>query len=204
MTVKKIKEETQPVPRQIRGVLKALGEDKYMFTPQGHGESTQANVVSVGNAKMYDTVGRKPQRMVSLKVSSDAPDIHRALQQQLDELMKDCKTEAEQPPKATEEVVCLYKAEHVRLYVDEPQKLIRMYHEIPMVQGVNYAQELMDTMIKCNQVLTVNRAMIQPLERRSAEGCYRKATGRRTKFGNRDARMVNVILNCSNCSTVAL
>ena len=170
MATKKIKEETQPVPRQIRGVLKALGEDKYMFTPQGHGESTQANIVSIGNAKMYDTVGKKPQRMVSLKVSSDAPDIRRELQQQLDELLKDCKTEAEQPPKATEQVVCLYKGEHVRLYVDEPCRLIRMYHEIPMVQGVNYAQEMMNTMIKCNQVLTVNRSMIAPLEQTVQEG----------------------------------
>lgn len=170
MAKKKIKEETLPVPRSIRGVLTPLGGDEYHFRPQGKGEATQTNVVSIGNAKMYDTVGKKPQRMVSLKVSSDAPDIRRELQQQLDELMKDCKTEAEQPPKQTEQVVCLFKGEHVRLYVDEPQKMIRMYHEIPMVQGVNYAQEMMDSMIKCNTVLTVNRSMIAPLEQALKKG----------------------------------
>lgn len=160
----RVKDETLQVPRKIRGTLEALGKDEYRFRPQGKGEPSQTNVVTVGPAKMYDTVGRKPQRMVCLKVSSDAADVRSELFSQLDELTKDCKTEAEQPPKATETVVCLLKAEHVRLYVDEPARMVRMYHEIPMVQGVNYAQEMMNTMIRCNQALTVNRERIVPLE----------------------------------------
>ena len=170
MTKKKIKEETQPVPRKIRGTLEALGSDEYRFRPQGKGEAQQANVVSVGNAKMYDTVGKKPMRMVSLKVSTDATDIRSELFQQLEALTHDSKTQAEQPPKQTEDVVCLYKGEHVRLYIDEKEKLIRMYHEIPMVQGTNYASELMRGMTSCNQALSINRQRLLPLEKRSAEG----------------------------------
>ena len=169
MSTSKIKDETLQVPRKIRGTLEALGKDEYRFRPQGKGEPSQKNVVTCGNAKMYDTVGRKPQRMVCLRVDSEAPDVRSELFSQLAELTKDCQTVAETPPKPTETVVCLLKAEHVRLYVDEPQRMVRMYHEIPMVPGANYAQEMMNTMMKCNQALTVNREKIATLEKKGGE-----------------------------------
>ena len=165
MTTRKVKDQTQPVPRKIRGTLEALGGDSYKFTPQGKGESTQQNVVSVGESKMYDTVGKKPCRMVSLKVKGDTADVRAELFRQLDELTKSDKTEAELPPRQTDDVVCLLKGEHVRLYIDEKARLLRMYHEIPISMGVNYATELMKGMTACNQQLSINREKLAALEK---------------------------------------
>ena len=165
----KVKDETLSVPRKIRGTLEALGGDSYKFTPQGKGESTQQNVVSVGESKMYDTVGKKPCRMVSLKVKGDTADVRAELFRQLDELTKSDKTEAELPPRQTDDVVCLLKGRHVRMYLDAKAHMVRMYHEIPLVMGTNYASEMMKGMTSCNQSLSINRDKIATLEMKGGE-----------------------------------
>ena len=159
MTTRKVKDETQPVPRKIRGTLEALGGDSYKFTPQGTGESTQQNVVSVGKSKMYDTVGRQPQRVAHLVVPKDVVDVRDELFRQVDQLTRGDKTEAELPPRQTDDVVCLLKSRHVR-----------MYHEIPLVMGTNYASEMMKSMTSCNQSLSINREKIAALEQALKKG----------------------------------
>ena len=160
----KAKDETLSVPRKIRGTLEALGGDSYKFTPQGTGESTQQNVVTVGKSKMYETVGKQPQRVAHLVVPKDVVDVRDELFRQVDELTRGDKTEAELPPRQTDDVVCLLKGRHVRLYLDTKARVVRMYHEIPLVMGTNYASELMKGMTSCNQSLAVNRDKIAPLE----------------------------------------
>ena len=169
MTTRKVKEETQPVPRKVRGTLEALGGDEYRFRPQGKGEAAQANVVSVGQAKMYDTVGRQPQRVVHLKVDGDAADVRAELFSQLDAVTASMKTDMEQVPMPTDDVVCLLKGRHVRLYLDTKARVVRMYHEIPLLMGTNYASELMKGMTSCNQSLAVNREKIAALEKGGQE-----------------------------------
>ena len=170
MTTRKVKDETQPVPRKIRGTLEALGGDSYKFTPQGTGESTQQNVVSVGKSKMYDTVGRQPQRVAHLVVPKDVVDVRDELFRQVDQLTRGDKTEAELPPKQTDDVVCLLKSRHVRMYLDTKAHMVRMYHEIPLVMGTNYASEMMKGMTSCNQSLSINREKIAALEQALKKG----------------------------------
>ena len=170
MTTKKIKDETLQVPRKIRGTLTAEGGYIYTFKPQGKGESAQQNVVTAGQGKMYDTVGKKPLRMVSLKVSSDAADVRSELFRQLDELTQGDKTEAERPPQVSEEVVCIHKSDRVRLYIDEKAHMVRLYHEIPMIMGTNYVGEMIKSVTSCSQSLDANRDKIRPLELRREGG----------------------------------
>lgn len=161
----KVKDETLSVPRKIRGTLEALGGDSYKFTPQGTGESTQQNVVIVGKSKMYDTVGRQPQRVAHLVVPKDVVDVRDELFRQVDQLTRGDKTEAELPPRQTDDVVCLLRGDHVKLYIDEMAHVLRMYHEIPIAFGTNYASELMRGIMSCNQSLTVNREKLAALEK---------------------------------------
>lgn len=161
----KVKDETLSVPRKIRGTLEALGGDSYKFTPQGTGESTQQNVVSVGKSKMYDTVGRQPQRVAHLVVPKDVVDVRDELFRQVDQLTRGDKTEAELPPRPADDVVCLLRGDHVKLYIDEKAHVLRMYHEIPIAFGTNYASELMRGIMSCNQSLTVNREKLAALEK---------------------------------------
>jgi hypothetical protein len=165
MAMKKIKEETQPVPRKVRGVLTALGGDSFEFKPYKEGESTQQNVVTVGKSKMYDTVGKTPQRVVHLIVPKDTADVRAELFRQVDCLTQGDKTEAELPPQQSEEMVCILKGEHVKMYVDERQRLLRMYHEIPIALGANYSGEMMRCMMACNQSLAVNRDKLSAIEK---------------------------------------
>lgn len=168
MATKRIKEETQPVPRKVRGTLECQGGDVYTFKPQGSGEATQQNVVTRGEAKMYDTVGKKPCKVVHLKVKGDSADVCAELHRQLDDLTHGLATKPEQPPQETARVVCLLRGKQVRMYIDEEQRLLRIYHEIPVMAGTSYASELMKAMTECNQTLTLNRQNLAKLERKEA------------------------------------
>jgi len=164
MSSKKIKEETQPVPRKIRGTLEALGGDSYKFTPQGKGEPTQQNVVTVGKSKMYETVGKTPQRVAHLIVPSDAVDVRAELFRQVDELTRNDKSE--NPIKVTkpEETVVLHKGEGLRLIIDEKERKFIFVQEIPLKRGTNYVGEMIAAVNRCSQTIAVNRDKVSNLE----------------------------------------
>ena len=69
--MKKTKDETMSVPRRVRGVLEAKGQDHYEFTPFAQtGESSQVDVIGIGKdgTKTYLTTGQKPKRVAHLVV----------------------------------------------------------------------------------------------------------------------------------------
>lgn len=164
MAMKKIKEETQPVPRKVRGVLTALGGDSFEFKPYKEGESTQQNVVTVGKSKMYDTVGKTPQRVAHLIVPADTVDVRAELFRQVDELTQNDK--AENPVKATkpEEMVVLHKGEGMRLMIDEKERKFIFVQEIPLKRGTNYVGEMIAAVNRCSQTIAVNRDKVSTLE----------------------------------------
>ena len=164
MTQKKTKEETQPVPRKVRGVLTALGGDSYEFKPYNEGESTQQNVVTVGRSKMYDTTGRSPQRVAHLVVPKDVADVRAELFRQVDALTQGDKSE--DPAKAVrpKEVVTLHKGQGLRLMIDERQHKLIFMQEIALKRGTNYVGEMIAAVNRCSQTIVVNRDRVQTLE----------------------------------------
>lgn len=164
MATKKIKEETQPVPRKVRGVLTALGGDSFEFKPYKEGEPTQQNVVTVGKSKMYDTTGKTPQRVAHLIVPSDVTDVRAELFRQVDELTQKDKTENTTPVVKPEETVVLHKGEGMRLMIDEKERKFIFVQEIPLKRGTNYVGEMIAAVNRCSQTIAVNRSKVSTLE----------------------------------------
>ena len=161
---KKVKEETMSVPRKIRGTLEAQGGDKYVFTPYGKGEPTQTNVVTVGKSKMFDTVGRSPQRVAHIVVPAGQTDVRAEMFRQVDALTKGEKTQAPKVAERPEEVVCIYKGEGLQLLVDEPARRLVMHFECPVRRGTNYVAELVSATQRVSQSLMLNSEMLRKLE----------------------------------------
>ena len=164
MIKKAIKEETQPVPRKIRGTLEALGKDCYKFTPQGKGESTQANVVTIGNSKTYETIGKNPQRVAHLVVPATAVDFRAELFRQVDELTRQEKQEKEAVAEVPAESVILHKGEGMKLVLDEKGKKFLFVQELPLKRGTNYVGLMIAAVNRCSQTITANKEMISKLE----------------------------------------
>ena len=162
---KKVKDETLSVPRKIRGTLEAQGGDKYVFTPYGKGEPTQTNVVTVGKSKMFDTVGRSPQRVAHLVVPVDAPDVRAEMFRQVDALTQGEKTVAEVPVERPAEVVCIHKGKGLQLLVDEKERRLVMHFECPVRRGTNYVAELVSATQRVSQSLMLNSEILRKLER---------------------------------------
>jgi len=151
---------TESIPRRVRGTLEVQGGDKYVFTPKRDCESTQTNVVTVGNAKMYDTTGKSPKKVVYLKCAANVPDIRAELYRQVKELTEGWPTEAIKPAQGS---VCLHRSETARLYVDEDNRNLIGMVTLPIRKGADYTSEMIANVSKMSQSIAVNRELINDL-----------------------------------------
>ena len=69
-----------------------LSDNSFDFTPFNEGPSSQANVKSCkGGAKSWETIGKDPSRIISLKAKWSNPDQYAELARQFHTLTKDLK-----------------------------------------------------------------------------------------------------------------
>lgn len=165
MATKKQQQNTSA--RSVRGTLKMFGGDYCEFHPQGTGEPVQTNVVKLGESKLYDTTGKRPQRVAHLVVKGDCPDVRAELLRQVQELTKAEKSERPSLP-AGEEVVVLAKGSTYRLAVDEKRREILLLQTLPLSRGSNYVGRLIEGVNRSAMSLVENSDKIRELEQLAA------------------------------------
>ena len=151
----------------VRGTLKRFEGDYLEFHPYGKGEPAQTNVVKLGKSKMYDTTGRKPQRVAYLMVDRDCPDVRAEMLRQVQELTKAEKSERPCLP-AGEEVVVLAKGSTYRLAVDEKRREMLLLQTLPLSRGSNYVGRLIEGVNRSAMSLVENSDKIRELEQLAA------------------------------------
>lgn len=159
---------TKNLAQTVRGTLKRFEGDYMEFHPYGKGEPAQTNVVKLGKSKMYDTTGRKPQRVAYLMVDKDCPDVRAELLRQVQELTKGEKSERPTLPKG-DEVVMLAKGSTYRLAVDEQHREIVLLQTLPLTRGSNYVGRLIEGVNRAAMSLVANRDKILELEAQGKE-----------------------------------
>lgn len=158
--MQKAKEITVQVPRKIPGYLEAREGDEYLFTPQRQtGESTQQNVVTAGKSKMYDTIGKKPMRVIHLNLKGDTPDLKAAAYDEIDKLMKDTPSETKRP----ESRVCIRKSVNSALYINEVDKTVEFECNVPIRKAGDYVNGIITELIRVSPSLQENREKIVSL-----------------------------------------
>ena len=152
----KKRQETNEVPRRVRGSLLVRGDDSYEFTPYAEGESTQEVLKQKGKSKIYRTKGKTPQMVAYLSVPGDSPDPAAAIMDAAAEMTSDMRhTEA----KLIAGIVLTDDPE-LRIAFDREKRQLQVVMNIDLTQTPAYNNRLIYLMQRTSQCFAINQTSL--------------------------------------------
>ena len=149
-------QETNEVPRRVRGSLLVRGDDSYEFTPYAEGESTQEVLRQRGKSKIYRTKGKQPLMVAYLTVPADSVDPRAEIMEQVDKLTRDMQSKAK--PRMRGKV--LMDEDNARVTLSTKESRLEMVLGIDLKATPDYYKALMNLMYKLNQCFTINQSSL--------------------------------------------
>ena len=147
---------------KIRGTLTIVDADQhdYEFRAQRTtGESTQRVISKSGDAKLYETTGKKPMMVAHLTTRADSSDPVSDLYDQLDKISKtrDPGTST-RPPRSGR---TLLAEENASVVLSKKERRVRMQLCIDLDKTPDYQNELIRLMQKISQCFLINQRFLR-------------------------------------------
>ena len=150
-------------PLRMRGVLTVLNEanDCEFRAQRSTGESTQRVISKSGDAKLYQTTGKKPQMVAHLTTRADATDPISDLYDQLDKMA------AKQQPKTAKQRPqrerVLMDEGGVKVTMSKAAKRVTVTMNINMAETPHYQQHLLKLFTQVQQCFLTNELSLLQL-----------------------------------------
>ncbi len=152
-------QETNEVPRRVRGSLLVRGDDSYEFTPYAEGESTQEVLRQRGKSKIYRTKGRQPLMVAYLTVPADSVDPRAEILEQADELTSDMASKAQPKLRGT----VLQQDSDLRITLSKKERKIEVTFGIDLNLTPAYNNRLITIMQRISQCFAINQtSLVRP------------------------------------------
>ena len=151
-------------PLRIRGVLTQLNVsgDCEFRAQRSTGEPAQKVLSKSGDAKLYETTGRKPMMVAHLTTRADASDPVADLYDQLDAMAaKQKKGKKPQRQRGRK----LLDEENALVTLSQKERKVQMVLTIDLEKTPDYSNELIVLMQKVSQCFLINQAFLRPQSR---------------------------------------
>ena len=151
-------------PRRMKGVLTVLNEenDCEFRAQRTTGEPMQKVLSKSGDAKLYETNGKKPMMVAHLTTRADASDPLADLYDQLDAMAAKHKT-SKKPQRQRGRKLLDEENAHVTL--SQKERKVQMLLSIDLAKTPDYQNELIKLMQKISQCFLINQAFLRPQSR---------------------------------------
>lgn len=154
------KQETNEVPRRVRGSLLVKGQDCYEFSPFNEGESTQDVLKTSGKSKLYRTKGKKePQMVAYLTVPAADSDPVASLSEILAKVTEGLE---KKPLKRMRGKVLMDTAE-LRVTHNRKDRKLEVVMSIDLNETPNYNNRLINLMQQVSQCFAINQTSLARL-----------------------------------------
>lgn len=149
-------------PLRMRGVLTVLNEanDCEFRAQRTTGESTQKVISKSGDAKLYQTIGKKPMMVAHLTTRADSSDPVADLYQQLDAIAAKQSSKPKAKPRKRDRQ--LLNEEHAQVYLSQKERMVQMQLSIDLTKTPDYQNELIKLMQKISQCFLINQVFLRP------------------------------------------
>ena len=151
-------------PLRIRGVLTQLNVsgDCEFRAQRTTGEPAQKVLSKSGDAKLYETTGRKPMMVAHLTTRADASDPLADLYDQLD-AMAAMQKNSKKPQRQRGRKLLDEENAHVTL--SQKERKVQMLLSIDLTKTPDFQNELIKLMQKISQCFLINQAFLRPQNR---------------------------------------
>ncbi len=148
--------EENVYPLRLRGVLTVLNDqqDCEFRAQRSTGVSTQKEVSSTKDSKLYKTTGEKKPKMVAhITVPADSADPAADMQKQLQQLTKGMKTKAK--PKLQGRV--LLDEKDCRVVLNEKERRVQVIFDLDLTTSNDHQNQLIRKMQKISTCFAINQ-----------------------------------------------
>ncbi len=148
--------ESTVYPLRLRGVLTVLNDqqDCEFRAQRSTGVSSQKEVSSTKDSKLYKTTGEKKPKMVAhITVPADSADPAADMQKQLQQLTKGMKTKAK--PKLNGRV--LLDEKDCRVVLNEKERRVQVIFDIDLTASYDHQNQLIRKMQKISTCFAINQ-----------------------------------------------
>lgn len=147
---------------RLRGVLTVLNDEQdcEFRAQRSSGEPQQRVVARSGDAKLYETTGRRPLMVAHLATRADSSDPVSDLYDQLDAMAARQAKPAKARPRRRERT--LLDEERARVTLSQKERLVTMQLSIDLASTPDYQNELIRLMQKISQCFLINQAFLRP------------------------------------------
>lgn len=145
----------------MRGVLTVLNEaqDCEFRAQRSTGESTQKVISKSGDAKLYQTTGKKPMMVAHLSTRADSSDPVADLYSQLDAIAAKQPNKPKAKPRKRDRQ--LLSEDNAQVYLSTKERVVQMHLSINLDKTPDYQNELIRLMQKISQCFLINQAFLR-------------------------------------------
>lgn len=167
MEPKKITLEDGATPRKVvatsKGSAKHYNDGGFEYSPyESTGESNRENVVRKGDSVTYVTKGKKPYRVVTLKVKDDDPALCSRMQEELNGFIEGFgkKTFKKSQNSRRTHINVLWDAERMRIELSQKEQSCYISIRIPLGSAEEMKQLAFENLMDINRCFTINKQPI--------------------------------------------